>query len=85
MVYLIDTKTNELDIVDVNGIAATIIRHNFKLIEKKAAVFVVTDRQPVTWEACDIISFDKFRSTEKDIVLPGNKLYTNEDIDKFLN
>lgn len=84
MVFLIDTKTTELDEIEIDDKKCPLIRHSFKNIEKHFPVMCVTDREEITWYVCDCIGFDKFKPKDKDIVLPGNKLYTFEDLKQYL-
>lgn len=75
MVYLIDTCTNELKEVEVNGIVMPIIRHNQKLIEKSYPVMTVTERDSITYFVCDFIRWKKLRLRKHDVVLRANILY----------
>ena len=85
MVYLIDTKTNELDSIEVDGVTQELIRHSYKAIEKHYPVMCVTNREEITYCVCDYISFDKFKPKKKDTILSGNKLYLEKDLNNVID
>ena len=75
IVYILDTNTTELDEIEIDGKNCPKIRHSFKAIEKHFPVFVVTDRDEITWYVCDCIPYSKYKRRTIDIVLQGNILY----------